>query len=63
MHINFKYREFHNFVNDHNENNVFVLYDSNASKKERIKLVKATQFKNIEIDNKNEKKKKKNKKK
>jgi len=44
MHVDFKYNEFHNFVNNHNENHVFILYDSNANKKDRIKLVRAENF-------------------
>lgn len=42
IHIPFKYNEFHNFIDNNNDDYKFIMYDNNEkNKKERIKIVKA----------------------
>jgi len=49
IHIKMSFRQFNDFVNEHNHDYQFVLYDGMISNKDRIKLVKAKQYENMKI--------------
>jgi len=50
IHIPFKYKEFHAFIDEHNWNYTFIMYDNSQTKKNRIMLVKSEIFETIEIE-------------
>ncbi len=53
QHIKYSFREFQEFVNEHNNNFTFILYDGITQKKdERLKLVKGELLQNLKIVNK-----------
>ncbi len=50
IHIPFNFKTFHNFIDEHNNNYTFLLYDNAQPKKDRIKLVKAEIYSDIKIE-------------
>ena len=53
IHIKFSFREFQEFVNEHNNDYTFILYDGVSQKKdERLKLVRGDILNNLKIVNK-----------
>ena len=53
IHIKYSFREFQEFVNEHNNDYTFILYDGITQKKdERLKLVKGDLLQNLKLVNK-----------
>ena len=53
IHIKYSFREFQEFVNEHNNDYTFILYDGVSQKKdERLKLVRGDILNNLKIVNK-----------
>ena len=53
IHIKYSFREFQEFVNEHNNNYTFILYDGVTQKKdERLKLIKANLLNDLKLVNK-----------
>ena len=53
IHIPLSYRQFDEFVNEHNHDYQFIMYDSRTQKRdERLKIIKAREFKELKMVNK-----------
>ena len=53
LHIKYSFREFQEFVNEHNNNYTFILYDGITQKKdERLKLLRGNLLENLKLVNK-----------
>lgn len=50
IHIPFNFNEFHKFIDEHNWNYQFIMYDNSANKKDRLKLVKGQMYSDIKIN-------------
>ena len=53
IHIPYSYRQFDEFVNEHNHDYQFIMYDSRTQKRdERLKIIKAKMYNNLQLVNK-----------
>ena len=49
IHIKMNFRQFNNYTNEHNHDYQFILYDGMSQDRERIKIVRAKEFKNLKM--------------
>lgn len=50
IHVKYNFRKFDEFVNENNHDYQFILYDGMISGKDRIKVIKATEYKDLKFN-------------